>query len=342
MVYTCQICNKNFNTQANLIQHFCTKHKNINFSSYDEKYKYFNFVMYNKEIPKCCMCGKNDIYVKTYHQKLHNICDNPECKTKYMSYIQKKRYIDNPEERHKASLRAIKRYDNESTRINSTYWKRSNGVLSYLENWFYEKIIKEYKLYEKYLIINEFTIKGPTLRTSYSLDFAFTTIKLDVELDGKQHFINGYKRIQHDIDRDNYLNTLGWNVYRISYYDIKNDEQKVINNFLSCLSTNIFNYNNETYFSKNVGIYKQKELKNKNKINKKQINKENTFNRKKELLWEFINEAHIDVTKFGWVEKAKQYMKEKYNYCFGIGHFILYYYPEFIKLTKCKIKNIGN
>lgn len=50
----------------------------------------------------------------------------------------------------------------------------------------------------------------------YELDFYNETIKLDIEIDGEQHYVD--KRIvESDIKRTNYLVSLGWRVYRIRW-----------------------------------------------------------------------------------------------------------------------------
>lgn len=47
----------------------------------------------------------------------------------------------------------------------------------------------------------------------YSLDFALLNLKIDLEIDGKQHYTSG--GVQHDIKRDAYLESLGWKIIRI-------------------------------------------------------------------------------------------------------------------------------
>ena len=55
--------------------------------------------------------------------------------------------------------------------------------------------------------------------------------KVDIEIDGDQHYLD--KRIkQSDIERDNYLQSLGWKVVRIKWSDYQKlsteDRKKVI------------------------------------------------------------------------------------------------------------------
>lgn len=56
--------------------------------------------------------------------------------------------------------------------------------------------------------------------SKYELDFYNEEFKLDVEIDGEQHYLD--KRISNsDIDRDEYMKNLGWKVYRIRWSDYK-------------------------------------------------------------------------------------------------------------------------
>jgi len=59
----------------------------------------------------------------------------------------------------------------------------------------------------------------------YQLDFAFPDIKLDLEIDGDQHYLD--KRIiESDIRRNIYLENLGWTTIRIKWSEYKKTENK--------------------------------------------------------------------------------------------------------------------
>lgn len=71
----------------------------------------------------------------------------------------------------------------------------------------------------------------------YFLDFLIEKNgkKLDLEIDGKQHKYEDRK--EHDLERDEYLKSLGYIVYRIEWNSINNQKGKdlmkeKINNFL--------------------------------------------------------------------------------------------------------------
>lgn len=50
----------------------------------------------------------------------------------------------------------------------------------------------------------------------YSLDFARVTEKIDIEIDGDQHFVDP-RIVEHDKKRNDYLTKLGWTIIRIRW-----------------------------------------------------------------------------------------------------------------------------
>lgn len=70
------------------------------------------------------------------------------------------------------------------------------------------------------------------------LDFLIekNNIKIDLEIDGKQH--NYPERKKHDLERDSYLSNLGFIVYRIPWNEIntengKKEMKEKINKFIN-------------------------------------------------------------------------------------------------------------
>lgn len=75
----------------------------------------------------------------------------------------------------------------------------------------------------------------------YELDFFNLQQKIDVEIDGEQHYLD--KRImKSDEDRDQYLKNLGWKIYRIRWSEYKkltlSDKSKIINEIKSLWGIN--------------------------------------------------------------------------------------------------------
>lgn len=74
----------------------------------------------------------------------------------------------------------------------------------------------------------------------YFLDFAFINKKIDLEIDGEQHYKE--EAIIYDNIRNQYLNDNGWIVYRISWYDLRNNRESELNKLKKFLiSDNIKN-----------------------------------------------------------------------------------------------------
>lgn len=93
---------------------------------------------------------------------------------------------------------------------------------SYPERYF-KKVFKKYKG-----IIPEFRFH------TYSLDFAFPSKRIDIEIDGDQHY-NDERIIKHDMKRNGFLKENGWKVIRIRwshYQKLSRGERK---NFVSSL-----------------------------------------------------------------------------------------------------------
>jgi len=311
----CPICNKEYNGIIGLSTHLAKVHK----WNRNDIYMYCHYTINNIEIPKCKICSNNVIFTG---RRILNTCGCKECESKYRSIVQLNNYDNHPEWRDRARNNRLKYLLNNQNFINTAWGKRANRELSYLENWFIENIILPNNLQEKYDIINDYSVNP------YFLDFAFINIKLDVELDGKCHFENGKQRIQHDIDRDNYLLNNGWKIFRISYLDNNED---TIKQFIDYLNTEIFEYNQKYYDNiilKGSEVYSKKLNKQKEQRLK---NKEEKINNIKLILSNLKN-LDIDYSKFGWVEQVKKYLIENNIELKGnISRYINKYYPEFFE-----------
>lgn len=81
------------------------------------------------------------------------------------------------------------------------------------------------------------------------MDFAFVDKKIDVEIDGEQHYRP--ESIEHDNKRDTYLNNNGWIIYRISWLELRNNFYKEFTEFENFINSDLIN--NRTY-DKNIVI----------------------------------------------------------------------------------------
>lgn len=323
-MYKCSECQNEFETKNGLLTHLQRKHNFFN--DYDSKYKYRNYILEHIDIPKCEICGINDIYVNSFRGS--HICNNPNCKHQYLTNIQLQIHKNNPQLRENARQRRIKYLEDKSNFNSTAFGKRANKELSFLEKWFYDNIIIKYNLTNKYTIINEYT------ESIYFLDFAFINIKLDVELDGKCHFNNDNKRIEHDIERDKYLQNNGWNIYRISWYDVKYNEQETINKFIELLNSNKFEYD-KSYYIRNKVItnkeFKHQQDKRNNKKEQQLLKKQKRYNYIKNILIDLEQNSNINFSKFGWVTKAIKYLQEKNITIKQLHRSLMLYYPEFFE-----------
>lgn len=75
--------------------------------------------------------------------------------------------------------------------------------------------------------INEYPVHPGGQRGSYWLDFAYKDIKLDIEVDGEQHYVDK-KIIDRDKIRDDFLRSKGWTIMRFENEEILNDIENVI------------------------------------------------------------------------------------------------------------------
>lgn len=179
---------------------------------------------------------------------------------------------------------------------NTAWEKVHRGELTYLEKNFYNEITK-YKLFEKYDIVYNYA------EYPYFLDFAFLNINFVVELDGACHFNNGVERIQHDIDKDNYLHEKGWKVFRIAYNDNWEDKINELFNILQKI---------EDYHPKSLQnrLYIRSEYKQdiKQKVKKKE---DSIYNNKQQVNIDKILKSNIDFSKYGWVQEVSILIDKK-------------------------------
>ena len=155
-----------------------------------------------------------------FHQKKRN--------QKYCSRQCNRKHC-NEESKIKISLKAKERVANGT----HSGWQTRN-VRSYAEK-FFETVLNNNKLtYSIEKVIKKKDL-GINSDANYFLDFYFEDIKLDLEIDGKQHEYED--RIIADNERDNLLSKIGIQVYRIKWKNPNTEKNKEymkeqINNFL--------------------------------------------------------------------------------------------------------------
>ena len=169
---------------------------------------------------------------------------------------------------------------------------------SHPEEFFYN-VLKKNGLFEKYTIIE----KMPFLK--YTLDFVIVDLKLDIEIDGKQHFITE-SAIEHDKQRNETLIKNGWKVYRIAWIEMVNNPHIQINEFLKYID-NIHTQTNRFYDILEVRG-KIKVRKHKNQKEYFDNIRENSLKINKPKIQLILN-SNIDFSKFGWVKKVSNIIR---------------------------------
>lgn len=128
--------------------------------------------------------------------------------------------------KNKISLKRIEFLDNNPDKV--PYKLNHSSKESYPERYF-KQILNKYKI----IFEREYQI------SLYSLDFALHSKKIDLEIDGEQHYVDS-KIIESDIRRTKKLTELGWTVIRVRWAHYKKleliDRQKFILDLLDRLN----------------------------------------------------------------------------------------------------------
>jgi very-short-patch-repair endonuclease len=131
---------------------------------------------------------------------------------------------------------------------------------------------------------------------TYKYDFAFPDLKVDVEIDGRQHMTES--RRAFDLKRDQWTISQGWKVLRIPAILIRNDLESTITTIKEFLGEE----NLETQKNLNprdYGILTRKE--------KREIKKQRLLDLENEKIEDMKNRllfSDINFSKFGWVDEA--------------------------------------
>lgn len=273
-MYKCNICENKYETILSLSKHITNKHK------YNGGLIQYMVDFENFKIPKC-VCNKNSKH--KYGLNFYKTCGDKKC----IKVLEKNRTHSN-NTKHKIS-NGLKISHKKGIHPG---WKHINSDInkkSYPEKWFIKNVLEKYFLYNKYEIIEKYSFG------KYFLDFALIDKKIDIEIDGQQHFITK-NAIDHDNDRDIFLLNNGWRVYRISWYELKNNKD-IIQDLLKWLdsSDKIRKYNINYILD---GIEKN----TKRDITKQEAEYEKA---KQKNIIKILN-SNINFSKLGWVKKVSK------------------------------------
>lgn len=195
-------------------------------------------------------------------------------------------------------------------------WKHINESqdrLSYPES-FIKKVLIENNIFFNYTVV-------PHLSAGkYFLDFAILELKLDIEVDGCQHY-RDIDAIEHDKTRDAFLRENGWTVYRINWKEFYNNTKTEISELLNYIEN----------FDNSLDRYYEITVKEKTESLPRGVTKRLKSDQKWEPYKQIILDSNIDFTKYGWVnEVAKvlsispqkvnkwmiRYLPDQYEKCF--------------------------
>ena len=210
-----------------------------------------------------------------------------------------------------------KRFDFLKKRTGETAWeRRASRKMSFLEQWFFDNVILEHNLTEKYDIVNEYA------QYPYFIDFAFLNIKLAVELDGACHFKNGKERIEHDKKKDAALIENGWSIFRIKF-DEANDE--TIRKFLTTITGMKAG---DKIYSNGVVNYKEHKVKKTRSMKEFRRQRSEQYEKNQRELIDLILNSNIDFSKYGWASLVSQIIRQKPQ---KVNSWMRRFMPEFFE-----------
>lgn len=196
------------------------------------------------------------------------------------------------EEKEKISI-ALKKAHAENRHPGWAHINNDRNRRSYPEKFMLE-------VFEANHIFKQYTIVEKMSFFKYFLDFAIIELKLCIEVDGCQHY-KTEDAIQHDKERDKFLISNGWKVYRIHWQTFINNTKQEIEELINFIKN--IDYNINRYYDINeIEWHNKIKLENKLKI---KLNKQNLIQEKIKL----ILNSNIDFAKYGWVQQVSRILK---------------------------------
>ncbi len=265
---------------------------------------------------KYCLVNPNRVISKTQAYKEDKDSRRDENgkikrKTKYLS------------EEHKEKLR--KAYYKWTSENREKFLKYSSGQSEPCE--FFKELLRKNNInfIEEY--IPYWKERG------YRLDIAFPDEKIGIEINGTQHYDKNGNLNKGTLDKQLFFEQHGWQIIQIYYKDVYKENPKCLEDILK-LPIRDKHYIKEDFDIK-TQHRKEKEILRIEKLNNKILKSEELENKRKEILRDLIENSNIDFSKFGWSNKAKQYLKEHNTfYSNHIFQELRKYFPEFINSDK--------
>lgn len=174
------------------------KHNNSGLIIYNEQVKSGEKNTWNKGLNK-----NNDERIRVQSEKL---------KEKYKSGELKPTCHKHSEQTKQKISISLKKAHEELRHRGWSFKNLDVNHRSYPEK-FFIRMLYEFDIIDNYLIKEKMPFG------KYFFDFAFVNEKIDVEIDGSQHY-RTQEAIEHDKVRDLYTIEHGWKVYRIKWIDL--------------------------------------------------------------------------------------------------------------------------
>ena len=272
----CKICGYEFKNRLSKSVHLNNSH---NMSNINYAILYECFV-----IPKCVVCGKNAKQKRG--TSFCKTCGSDKCKIGIRKHI---KVTEDTKNKISAGLKL-----SHSSGVHPG-WKHINSSKNRMSRpeKIFNELLKENGFFDKYSIEYGFSV------SKYFLDFAILDLKIDIEIDGQQHFRTNYA-ISYDLARDNFMINDGWSVYRISAKELFDDKDKVINEFIKFIQikSRFRKYNIEDILKQYKKRAKYGKMKDYNLAQKAKndIKAKSTIER--------LIQSDINFTKYGWVIEA--------------------------------------
>lgn len=205
---TCQFCGKECKNRNSLCNHerMCKmnpdRQTSAGFNNYNEKVKHGELKVWNAGLTKA-----SDIRVQQQAKTL-------------------KKYY----ETHEGSWTGRQHTEEEKLKIGAgvkAFLLEHPDMVPYLRNHSSNESYPE-KYFKKVFDTEGLNLLYHYRISTYELDFCSLDKKLDIEIDGEQHYLDP-KIIESDKRRTEYLENLGWTIFRIRWADFKkySNEEKI-------------------------------------------------------------------------------------------------------------------
>lgn len=202
--FVCAICKKEFEKKRSLLYHFWTMHTEAGLA----------FRLKNTDIKK------KKTYKKTEKSWNKGLTKDTDPRIQSIADTKRQRIqsgLIQPSFKGKKHTEEFKTYLSNKRKV----WLLKNKEK---HNWRYkretypEKVFREWLIEQNIKFIAEYTPND--FDRCFAMDFAIIDLKLDVEINGEQHYKRNGEFSDYHIERQKYIESKGWVVINIKAYEI--------------------------------------------------------------------------------------------------------------------------